>query len=202
MKHIVLIGDSVTDCDRLTMPPYGFGYVARIAAHLSDKYQITNMGTSGNRLVDLDERWQRDVIGNKPDILSIAIGVNDTWRRYDSNDPTSLEDFESRYRKLLTLTKEGVAPKFVLCEPFMLPATPEMILWREDLNPKIQAVHKLANEFDAVVVHFDQMFTAALGSHTVAELAPDGIHPLDQGHEMMAKLWIDSVLDSPLRHSL
>ena len=202
MEHIVFIGDSVTDCDRLTIPPYGFGYVAKVAAKLSDKYQITNMGTSGNRLIDLDQRWERDVIGNKPDILSVAIGVNDTWRRYDSNDPTTLEDFESRYRKLLTRTQRTVDPQFVLCEPFLLPATSEMNSWREDLDLKIEAVHKLAKEFDGVLVPFDQMLTDALGTHTVAELAPDGIHPLDEGHEMMAKLWIDSVLDSSLRHSL
>lgn len=193
MKHIVFIGDSVTDCDRLTIPPYGFGYVSKVAAKLSDKYQITNVGTSGNRLVDLDERWERDVIGNKPDVLSVAIGINDTWRRYDSNDPTSLEDFESRYRKLLTSTKQSVDPKFVMCEPFLLPANPEMISWRADLDPQINSVHKLAREFDAIVVPFDQMFTAAVGTHSVAELAPDGIHPLDEGHEMMANLWMEKV---------
>lgn len=193
VDHIVFIGDSVTDCDRLTIPPHGFGYVSKVAAKLSDKYQITNVGTSGNRLVDLGQRWERDVIDNKPDILSVAIGVNDTWRRYDSNDLTPLEDFESRYRKLLTLTNEALRPQFVLCEPFLLPGPAEMNAWREDLDPKINAIHNLAKEFDAVVVPFDQMFTAALTAQTVADLAPDGIHPLDEGHEMMAKLWADKV---------
>ena len=42
----------------------------------------------------------------KPDYLSIMIGINDTWRRYDSNDITSKEQFETNLTELLEKIKK------------------------------------------------------------------------------------------------
>ncbi|MGI9226594.1 MAG: SGNH/GDSL hydrolase family protein [Candidatus Nanopelagicaceae bacterium] len=190
---IVFIGDSVTDCDREIKPPYGDGYVQEVASTGLLTGQIVNVGTSGHRLVDLEKRWQSDVLDNKPSLLSIAIGINDTWRRYDDNDPTAVEDFRDRYHRLLTWTKAELNPRFVLCEPFLLPVRDEMNLWREDLDPKIQVVHDMAQEFNAVLVPFDRHLNNLSTSMPMADLADDGIHPSLFGHQEMAKLWLSSV---------
>ena len=50
---------------------------------------FVNRGVSGDRCQNLLERYQKDILEVKPDYLSIMIGINDTWRRYDSNDITS-----------------------------------------------------------------------------------------------------------------
>jgi acyl-CoA thioesterase I len=193
MENIVLIGDSVTDCDRLIYPPYGLGYVSKLAKLIDEDFKIINVGTSGDRLINLEQRWDKDVMENHPDILSIAIGINDTWRRYDSGQETSAEDFEKRYRALLSQTEEKLPIKFVLCEPFLLHVESEMENWREDLNPKISIVHNLAKEFNAKLVSFDQMFNQAALTTPIETLAPDGIHPTELGHEMMANLWFKEV---------
>jgi lysophospholipase L1-like esterase len=193
MENLIFIGDSVTDRDRLLFPPFGLGYVREIVRLIPRSFNIINVGISGNRLVDLENRWEVDVIENDPQMLSIAIGINDTWRRYDSNDPTKIEDFEARYRRLLTRTKEKCEPTFVLCEPFLLSVTPEMKSWREDLDLKIEVVHKLAKEFSGFLVPFDQMFTEESKKFKIEELAPDGIHPTALGYKLMAKLWISTV---------
>ena len=97
----IFIGDSVTDCDRISIPPYGHGWVNEIVkSGLIEN--VINVGTSGHRLVDLDKRWQADVLDNKPERLTINIGINDTWRRYDDNDPTSVEDFAARTSKTIS----------------------------------------------------------------------------------------------------
>jgi lysophospholipase L1-like esterase len=157
----VFIGDSVTDCDRLIHPPYGDGYVYNIANSGRLKGKIINVGTSGHRLIDLENRWEVDVLDHKPTLVSVAIGINDTWRRYDDNDPTSVEDFEERYRRVLKATKAHGNPELVLCEPFLLSVREEMNTWREDLDPKIAVVHAMAAEFGATVVRFDQRFQDA-----------------------------------------
>jgi len=193
METLVFNGDSVTDCDRLIYPPFGFGYVSLLATSLTDKFKVINVGTSGDRLIDLDNRWSNDVISNSPNLLSIAIGINDTWRRYDSDEITSSEDFENRYRKLLLETRSACDTRFVLCEPFLLPAQEEMHTWREDLDPKIEVVHALARDFGAVLVPFDEMFTKAREQYSIPELAEDGIHPTPLGHQMMANLWFKCV---------
>ena len=189
----VFIGDSVTDCGRDVQPPYGDGYVNDIATCGKLPGRIINVGASGHRLVDLEGRWEKDVIDYSPTLVSVAIGINDTWRRYDDNDPTSVVDFETRYRRILNLTRERCNPAFVLCEPFLLPVRAEMSLWREDLDPKIEVVHKLANEFDAVLVEFDARFTSESKEIPMSELAEDGIHPTPYGHSLMAKIWLESV---------
>jgi acyl-CoA thioesterase-1 len=189
----VFIGDSVTDCGRLIEPPYGDGYVYNIAQSGRLKGEIINVGTSGHRLIDLENRWEVDVLTHKPTLVSVAIGINDTWRRYDDNDPTSVEDFDERYRRVLAATKAHGNPELVLCEPFLLSVREEMNTWREDLDPKIAVVHTMAAEFGATVVRFDQRFNDVAQEMSMLELADDGVHPSKLGHQIMADLWLDTV---------
>ena len=190
---IVFIGDSVTDCGRDIEPPFGDGYVREISRTGILTGDIINVGTSGHRLIDLEKRWQSDVLDHKPTMLSIAIGINDMWRRYDDNDPTSVEDFRDRYHRILTWTKAELNPQFVLCEPFLLHVREEMKAWREDLDPKIAVVHEMAREFGAVLVPFDQYLNALAEKMPMADIAEDGIHPTPFGHQEMARLWLKSI---------
>ena len=189
----VFIGDSVTDCDRLIEPPYGDGYVSNIVASGRLDGVIINVGISGHRLIDLENRWDADVLAHNPRLVSVAIGVNDMWRRYDSNDPTSVEDFEDRYRRVLKATKAHGDPALVLCEPFLLSVREEMNSWREDLDPKIAVVHKMAAEYGAKLVRFDQRFQELSQEMSMLELAEDGVHPSQLGHTIMADLWLQTV---------
>ncbi len=189
----IFIGDSVTDCGRDIEPPYGDGYVREIARSGKLAGKIINVGISGHRLVDLEKRWQVDVLDHKPTLVSIAIGINDTWRRYDDNDPTSTQDFRDQYHRVLTLTRQACNPQFVLCEPFLLSVRKEMNTWREDLNPKIDVVHAMAKEFSAVLVPFDSYLNNLATRVPMAEIADDGIHPTFFGHSEMAKLWLSTV---------
>lgn len=189
----VFIGDSVTDCDRLNEPPFGNGYVFNIANSGRLTGSIINVGISGHRLIDLENRWNNDVLAHQPTLVSVAIGINDTWRRYDDNDPTTIEDFEERYHRVLTATKAQGDPQLVLCEPFLLEVRDEMNTWREDLNPKIAVVQKMAAEFGAKLVPFDQHLKAITNEMKMAELADDGIHPSKLGHQIMADLWLRTV---------
>ncbi len=192
-KVTVFIGDSVTDCGRLEVPPFGDGYVFNIANSTRLSGEIINVGTSGHRLVDLENRWNTDVLAHQPTLVSVAIGINDTWRRYDDNDPTSVEAFEDSYRRVLAATKAQGNPELVLCEPFLLAVRDEMNTWREDLDPKIAVVHKLATEFNAKLVPFDQRFNDLAKEMSMSELAEDGIHPSKLGHQIMADLWLRTV---------
>lgn len=41
-------------------------------------HTIHNRGISGNKVFQLDERWEKDCLELKPNLLSILIGVNDS----------------------------------------------------------------------------------------------------------------------------
>ena len=191
-------GDSITDAGRVTDldRQLGEGYVRRLdeAFHANGlEVETVNTGIGGHRADHLRARWDTDVLGHRPTLLSILIGVNDMWRRYDSNDPTSTEAFAGNYRALLEALDRDATPTLVLIEPFLVPVNGEQVQWREDLDPKIDVVRSLAREFDAILVPADvelNQHAAELGAEAVAF---DGVHPSDLGHQLLAHMWLRHV---------
>ncbi|MGW5190817.1 SGNH/GDSL hydrolase family protein [Kribbella sp. NPDC004138] len=193
-RTVVFAGDSVTDCGRRTDPSgLGDGYVRELSDELGERRPaIVNAGISGNRAADLAARWTADVLAHDPSLVSILIGINDTWRRYDENDPTTPEDFEASYRSLL----DPLSCPVVLMEPFLLPVKDGQEEWREDLDPKLEVVRKLAVEYGAILVPTDAELTKQAVSAGAATLAGDGVHPTAAGHRALADLWRRYVLDA------
>jgi lysophospholipase L1-like esterase len=196
---VLFIGDSVTDCGRREDADrqLGHGYVREVADRLAlvrPAETVVNRGISGNRVVDLLERWTTDCIDEHPDTLSILIGINDTWRRYDSDDPTSVEKYERGHRSLLEQTVAAGIGRIILVDPFLLALTPEQAAWREDLDPKIAVVHALAAEFGARHLALDEFLQAQLGEYAAADLAADGVHPTELGHRIIADAWLSAYL--------
>lgn len=197
---ILFQGDSITDCGRdyKNSASLGEGYAMMIAAlhaacNPSDRTTFLNRGISGHRVKDLAARWQRDCIDLKPDVVSIFIGINDTWRRYDKNDPTSTDAFEEGYRGIARRVRDELGARLVILEPFVLPVPPDRRAWREDLDPKIQAARRIATEFGAVYVPLDGIFAAAAAQRDAAFWAADGVHPSTAGHMLIAEAWRDAV---------
>ncbi len=198
-QKILFQGDSITDAGRNREDSNGLGggYAMMAASQMQAHHPglgltFVNRGNSGNRAVDLAGRWQEDCLDLKPDWVSVLIGVNDCWRRYDGNDPTPAEVFEKHYRDILDRSrtqKIGI----IICEPFVLPCPPDREAWREDIDPKIHVARKLAREFAAVFVPFDGIFAARSVAQPPAFWAADGVHPSLAGHALMAHEWIKAV---------
>lgn len=197
---ILFTGDSITDCERSkdSRGHLGFGYVRVIAESPRAAFAtIINTGNGGDRIVDLERRWRTDVLDHHADVISILIGANDTWRRYDSGQETSSAQFEGGYRRLL----DGVAAAgglLVLIEPFVLPVSEEQQVWRDDLDPKIEVVRKLAMEYDAILVPADVELTQQTSELGAETLAYDGVHPTERGHACLASLWLNTVAGNRL----
>ena len=187
---ILFIGDSVTDCGRRDDSPdfLGDGYVRRIAERLPSR-RVINVGISGNRAIDLRDRWHIDVVEQHPQLLSVYVGINDTWRRYDSNDATSAATFEDNYRACLA--DVGGASRVLLVEPFVLPVNEEQEHWHEDLDEKRAVVARLAAERGYGFVPLQSLLSAAAEQHGAAALAQDGVHPTELGHRLIADAWLE-----------
>jgi len=186
---ILFQGDSVTDCsrDREDFNGLGGGYPLYISQALPGA-NVLNRGISGNRAKDLAARWQEDCLDLNPDIVSILIGINDVWRRYDSNDPTSDAAFEASYRKLLEpLRLQKI--KTLLVFPFLLDVSEGVTAMREDLEGKQAVVRRLASEFGAVLLNADALFRDAVAARGLlpAHYAEDGVHPTQAGHRLLAE---------------
>ena len=189
----IFVGASFTDCERQLFPPYGNGFARNIASSGRLPGKIVNAVISGNRVIDLVNRWDTDVLAHNPTRVSVVIGLNDTWRRYDSNDPTSVEDFEERYRTIINRTIGESTAELVLCEPTLLPLNSQMEQWREDFDPKIEVIQRLAKEFGTKFVPFNSFLNGKTKEIPVLELSEDGIHPTQLGHELVANFWLEKM---------
>lgn len=196
-SKVLFQGDSITDCGRSkeNLSDLGAGYPMITAAlfgalHPDIKVEFINRGISGNRVKDLAARWGRDCIDLKPDIVSILIGVNDCWRRYDRNDPTSAEQFEEKYREILSAVKSETPADIIILEPFVLPYPEDRAKWREDIDPKIDAARRLAREFAAEYIPLDGIFNSYSVKKHPSFWAADGVHPTKSGHALIAKQWL------------
>ncbi|GAB3424860.1 SGNH/GDSL hydrolase family protein [Flindersiella endophytica] len=196
--RVLFIGDSITDAgrDRADPDSLGDGYVADVARSYSgsDGVRFLNRGISGNRVRDLKARWQSDCLDLEPDLLSIMIGVNDTWRRYDKNDPTTADAFEADLDAILAqVHAELPDTRLVVLEPFLLPVSDAQALWREDFDPKLAAVRHQAVKHSATLVPLDAVLTEAATKSGPAALAHDGVHPTPEGHALIAGTWLSVV---------
>lgn len=198
--RILFTGDSITDCNRrfdehhpLGMNGYVLFAAARILAHFaSPKLEIFNRGIGGNRVKDLLGRYDADLLALKPTVVSIMIGINDTWRAFDSNDPTTTDAFEDDYRTILKRIRDDLGARVVLLEPFVLHVPPDRAKWRADLNPRIDVVRKLAIEFKADLIPLDGLFAEAATQAPAEFWAADGVHPSIAGHQLIADAWLNN----------
>lgn len=197
--RILFTGDSITDCgrNREDTSHLGFGYASFVAAHLqaylaSPDLQIFNRGISGNRASDLLDRIEPDLLALKPTVISILIGINDVWRRYDSNSPTSAEVYEKNYRTILEKIHQELDARIVLLEPFLLHVPKDRYDWREDLNPKIDVVRRLAIEFKTDLIPLDGLFAKAATQAPADYWAADGVHPSAAGHALISEAWLEN----------
>lgn len=196
--RVLFQGDSITDAgrDRSDIRNMGLGYPLFAssvykAENPCAEVDFLNLGISGDRVVNLQSRWQEDCIGLQPDVLSILIGINDTWRRYDQNLITSCEQFESTYADILEQVKTNLPnTKIILMEPFVLPTPQDRNAWREDLDPKIHAVRRLAAKYADAFIPLDGIMAAAAIDTYPEQWAADGVHPTSDGAALIAKHWL------------
>lgn len=193
---ILFQGDSITDAGRSREDCHdlGGGYPKYAAENIRGRFpdmdlEFINLGVSGNRTWDLLDRWQADCIDVQPDVVSILIGINDTWRAFDSNLPTTAAEYEANYRRLLEDVKQHTKAKILMLEPFLLHNAPDKDGWREDLNAKIMAARRLAREYADAFVPLDGLFAAASVREAPSYWAADGVHPTEAGARLIGEYY-------------
>ncbi len=194
-QTVLFQGDSITDCGRNKedFNSLGEGYVNRIVQIYNQLFpnnniNFINRGISGNRITDVIARYDKDLKGINPDFISILIGINDVWRRYDQNDPTSVEKFVENYTTLLNNIKRDMPnTKIMIIEPFLLNSDRNKECFRDDLDPKITAIRKFAYKFADYYLPLDGIFAKYITQgFKEIDLSEDGVHPIAQGNGIIA----------------
>lgn len=206
-KKFLFMGDSITDGNRgrTTDPNHimGHGFAFSLASRIGANFpnfglSFVNKGISGNKISDLQNRWKTDVLEQKPNLLSILVGINDFDSiRNAKKDAVDTVNYETIYRELLTETKNNF-PEIVLviCSPFLVPVGRYKADF-EKLFPVFdeyrQISKKLATEFGAIFIDLQEVFEEQKTNPSYEYWIWDGIHPTVAGHELIVKAWLKVV---------
>lgn len=232
-KDVVLFsGDSITDGNRVHkmdlnhIMGHGYQYIVagRLALENAESMpKFINKGYSGYKIGDLLEKWQEDVIDNKPTVLSILVGVNDGHFGYI--EKLTVDETVERYRKnlvkALEITREDLGDiKIIILEPFYFPLSEEIYLNRRIPHPeceesmlhygfetdmahvayRIEATEKIrfaakeiADEYGCVFVPLYNCFKEKAERSNIEYLIWDGTHPSVAGHMLIAEEWLKAV---------
>jgi len=206
---ILFQGDSITDAGRKredeatpnSPTGFGVGYALFTAASIlannpDDALNLYNRGISGNKVFQLAERWEKDCLDLRPDLLSILIGVNDYWHTKTGAYKGTVETYATDYRNLISQTKKALPKvKIVIMEPFIIHGGTALDnTWEDGFAPYRIAAKKIASDNNLIFVPLQSVFNEAL-KHAPAEYwGKDGVHPTIAGAQLMAQTWLKATL--------
>lgn len=201
-----MIGDSITDCGRgqpvgeSLKDGLGNGYVSLVNALLTSTYpahriRVINTGLGGNTVLDLEARWEQDVLALNPDWLSVMIGINDVWRQFDSPLQAEwhvpLDVYTATLDKLLARTRPRLKGLVLLSPYFIEPNKNEPM--RALMDQYGAAMRQAAARHRAIFVDVQAAFDTLLKDIHPMTLAWDRVHPDQSGHMLIAHAFLDAI---------
>jgi len=204
---ILFQGDSITDAGRKkddagvnAASALGSGYAMLAASDLLYKYadkglKIYNRGISGNKVYQLADRWQKDCLDLKPNVLSILVGVNDFWHTLVNGYKGTIQTYRDDFTALLNKTKQSLPDvKLIIGEPYAvsgIKAVDEK--WYPAFNDYRTAAKEIAGKFDAAFIPYQSIYDKAQQSAPGVYWTGDGVHPTLAGAHLMAHAWMEAV---------
>lgn len=202
---IVAFGNSVT----ATRKTINQVFAQRLPSLLSQKgiaSTVINSGVPGShtgRLADNDvikvkhalERFETDVLTHKPDLVIMDFGINDAAidpRKNASRIP--LADYKKNMEFMITqMQAKGI--KVLLMTPNARGGKEKDVV-NAKLSEYVNVVRSLHQAYNTGFVDNFQLFFdyEKKAGRDLNALLLDGIHPNDQGHEMMANLIVKEIV--------
>ena len=216
--RILFQGDSITDAGRnksIAEPNIwlGGGYVSMIYEKLKISIpdaEVLNRGVYGNKSTDIYARWREDTLNIDFDVLSILCGVNDVGFERRLGIGNDIEKYEFVYDRMLHEVREVKAnSKIVLISPFLFRVRHnddlggydiynDWKLWNGDIRAEAAVVKKLAEKYGAVFVDAYSHFEKLCAESEPSEYSADGIHLNAVGSEVLANLWVDTLVQKEI----
>lgn len=199
-KVINIFGDSITAgyCDS----EMG-GWVDRLKVYFENDeaaefYEVYNLGIGGDTTDGLLKRFANENEARNPDVILIAIGINDS-KYIDSKDNplVPLDRFESNLKEIIRQAKD-FTEKIVFIgltkvdESRTMPTLPETDKYFDNENISIYN-----SKLRKICAENNLLFVEMLDLLEVGDLE-DGVHPDSQGHEMMLQQIKDALLTSEI----
>lgn len=200
MKHLLCLGDSLTDCGHLlSFPPYGNGYVRLLKERLED-WRLTNRGFDGFTVGRLLSLIEREGLPSSPDVITILIGINDVGlmmntQRTSKQKEEMVESFLLSYEELITILTSP-RRRILLMEPFIFHWPDWCRGWVPQLSLLSQGIRQLAADHQLPYVQLQAFFEEQADALGVQALTTDGIHLTETGHRLLADRLLPFLLSS------
>ncbi|MBN2311763.1 MAG: hypothetical protein JXR94_22480 [Candidatus Hydrogenedentes bacterium] len=164
--------------------------------------RVVNAGVGGNTTAMARERFERDVLTQNPDVVTVYLGINDSavdvWRG-EMEPRVTIEQYEANLRYFVTTLRERGA-KAILLTPNPLAwavhtkqaygkppydaADPDGFnLWLKEYAP---VVRRIAADEGVPLVDVYSLFRQYGETRPMTDLLLDGMHPNDLGHRLIA----------------
>lgn len=228
MKTILFQGDSITDCGRYRKATdkkqytrvlfsdgkffkkktaLGEGYPAMVSAELEKsfpgEYKFINKGVGGDKITSIYERMQQDITDLKPDYMSLLVGVNDVWHRYEfTHIGTSAVKYKETYDLLLSKLKSDFPDlKLIIMGPFVLEGTAtadreshldRYAVFTKEVAEMAEIAKSLAVKYECPFIDLQSVFDEAVKTVPANKLLSDGVHPTKKGHELITEKWLEA----------
>ena len=199
---IVFLGDSITQGG---VAPGG--YVTLVKEAIAAKYKNQNIhvigaGISGNKVPDLEKRLDKDVLGEKPSVVVIYIGINDVWHSKNGKG-TPKDEFEAGLRRIIKKINDAGA-RVILSTPSVIgEKTGERNALDDMLDLYCEISRKVAKETKSQLLDLRKQFVEYLKTNNKFDdekgvLTTDGVHLNDKGNRFVADRMLDALgVNSP-----
>ncbi len=188
--RVVFLGDSITQAGA---KPGGYVTLVReaLAKNPNTKtIEVIGAGISGNKVPDLENRLERDVLGKKPTIVVIYIGINDVWH-WNRNRGTKKEDFKAGLERIISQIQNAGA-KVVLCTPSVIGEKTDGSNEFDSMLDEYSAISRnVAKEQHVQLLDLRKIFVTELKDRnkdnaTRGVLTGDGVHLNAAGNQFVA----------------
>jgi lysophospholipase L1-like esterase len=191
---VLFFGDSITNQGMRRN-----GYITLLSRLIKqeveeEKFDLIGAGVDGNKVGDLLQRVEADVLSRGPDIVVVFIGVNDVWHK-QTGAGTEIDTFETSYERLIEKLKVGRS-KIILCTLAVIgEKVDESNKFDEDLMSYNEVIKNIAysNDFPLIDLRkafMDYNLANNLENKQAGILTTDGVHLNDEGNELVAReMW-------------
>lgn len=185
MKTIVFVGDSITEG---AADNEQGGWTRRVAAKLPADWKLVHAGISGNTIVDILARLERDVMKHKPDLIVLAVGINDS-RHHPSmggEKEVPLTDYAAGLERFAAATDGrrvvivGLTP---IDESRTSPIEEDLVYTQQASLEYDATLREFAEKYGFPYVAITTLFDERGGAK---HLTNDGLHPTPAGHQIIA----------------
>lgn len=190
---VVCFGDSVTGVYYHTGSRRAYTDMLEIALEReSPGVDVTaiNAGISGNTTVDALARIDRDVLAQKPDLVTVMFGLNDMSR-------VPLNEFKVNLATIIQKCTE-VGAEVILCTPNSIRDTTGRPT--ETLERYVEAIRAVAASERTPLVDCYRAYqdVRTRGEDVWSRLMSEDIHPNMDGHKLFAETIAGAILDGTI----